>query len=65
MLSTLLLRVSSLVLHSVMGGMAVFCLVYACYISDPDLVRYLIGEALKWGLSAAVILYCQCRYLDE
>jgi hypothetical protein len=47
-----------------MGGMAVFCLYYAAQIPDPNLVRYLLFDALKWGGLAAIILYCQEKYLD-
>jgi hypothetical protein len=46
-----------------MGGMAVFCLYYAWRASDPDVVRRLIIDAMKWGLPAAAIVYCQDRYL--
>ena len=47
------------------GGVALFCLYYACQISDPDIVRYLLIEAVKWGAPAAAILYAQIRYLDR
>jgi len=59
-----LLRISSQLLSSMMGGMAVFCLYYAGQVSDPDVVRYLFIEALKWGLPATAIVYCQRTYLD-
>jgi len=59
-----LLRISSQLLSSMMGGMAVFCFYYAGQVSDPDVVRYLFIEALKWGLPATAIVYCQRTYLD-
>jgi hypothetical protein len=62
MFAALLVRVGSLVLHSVMGGMAVFCLLYAALIQDPIVVRWLIIDALKYGVPAAIILYCQVKY---
>jgi hypothetical protein len=65
MQATFLIRVSSQLLHSLMGGVALFCLYYACQISDPDIVRYLLIEAVKWGAPAAAILYAQIRYLDR
>ena len=64
MQAALLLRISSQLLSSIVGGMAVFCLYHAGHISDPDVVRYLFMEALKWGLLATAIVYCQRRYLD-
>jgi hypothetical protein len=65
MLSAFLLRVGSEVLHSVMGGMALFCLYYAAQIIDPDVVRGLFFDALKWGVPATIILYCKIKYLDN
>ena len=64
MLAALLLRVGSEVLHSVMGGLALFCLFYAGRVRDPDAVAHLVFEALKWGAFASVILYCKLKYLD-
>jgi hypothetical protein len=60
----MLLRVSSEVLHTTMGGVAVFCLYYAAHVSNPDLARDLITEALKWGGMATVIVYYKGKYLD-
>ena len=65
MLSAIVIRVGSMTLHSAMGGMAVFCLWYAAQLPDPDAVRHLFLEALKWGGLASIILYCQGKYLDR
>jgi len=65
MLSAMLIRVGTLVLHSVMGGMAVFCLYYAGKIPNFDGAWQLFIEALKWGWFALVILYYQGKYLDQ
>jgi hypothetical protein len=64
MQTTILLRLSSQALSALMGGIAVFCLYYAAQIPDPDVVRYLFLDALKWGGCAAAIVYAQGRYLD-
>ena len=64
MLSAILIRVSTIAIHSMMGGMAVFCLYYAAQIPDANLVRYLLFDALKWGGLATIVLYCQKKYLD-
>ena len=64
MYSAMLLRTCSEILHATMGGFAVFCLYYAAQLSDPDVVRHLIIEALKWGGMATVIVYCKGKYLD-
>ena len=63
MFSAMLIRVGTIALHSVMGGTAVFCLWYAAQVTDPNVVRWLVIEALKWGVAAAIILYCQVKYL--
>jgi hypothetical protein len=63
--ATILIRIGSQALSAMMGGMAVFCLYYAGQLSDPDLVRYFFVDALKWGLPALAIVYCQGRYLDR
>ena len=63
-LSAMVIRVSTIAIHSMMGGMAVFCLYYAAQSPDPNLVRYLLLDALKWGGLAGTILYCQGKYLD-
>jgi hypothetical protein len=65
MQAALLIRVSSQLLSSVMGGMALFCLYYAAQLSDPDMVRYLFLGALKWGGCAMAIVYFQGKYLDR
>jgi hypothetical protein len=59
----MLIRVGTIALHSMKGGMAVFCLWYAALISDPNVVRWLVIEALKCGVPAVIILYCQVKYL--
>jgi hypothetical protein len=64
MLPAIMIRISSIAMHSMMGGMAVFCLYYAAQATDHDFVRYLLLEALKWGGLAGVILYYQGKYLD-
>jgi hypothetical protein len=63
MFSAMLIRVGTIALHSIMGGMAVFCLWYASLISDPTGVRWLVIEALKCGVPAVIILYFQVKYL--
>jgi hypothetical protein len=65
MLSAQLLRVGSEVLHSVMGGMALFCLFYAGRVPDPQMVRYLLYGALKFGVPALIILFCKIKYLER
>jgi hypothetical protein len=60
-----LLRLSSQLLHLILGGVGVFCLVYAAYFSgsDPDITKVLLLEALKFGGLASVIFYFQYKYL--
>ena len=68
MFSRMILRVSTQFLHCLMGGMAAFCVfyaVYAAWISKPDLTRYCLYCALKFGIPAAIILYYQIKYLDK
>lgn len=65
MLSVMLLRVGSEVMHSVLGGMAVFCLYYAGQVANPNLVKVLMIDALKWGISAALIVYFKIKYLES
>jgi hypothetical protein len=62
MFAGMLLRVGSLVLHSVMGGMSMFCLYYAGQISDFRLARNLLTNALLWGGLAVTVIYCQNKY---
>jgi hypothetical protein len=57
-----LLRVGSLVFHSVMGGMAVFCLICAAILPDAG---WLMIQALKWFGLAFAVAYCQDRYVDK
>jgi hypothetical protein len=60
-----LLRITSQLLSSMMGGMAVFCLYYAAQIPEHNVVWYLFLSAMKWGGCATVIVYFQCKYLDQ
>jgi hypothetical protein len=65
MQAAFLLRVGSQAMSAMMGGMAVFCLYYAAQLTDPDMVRYLFVDGLKWGVPAAAIVYFQGKYLDK
>ena len=65
MQAAFLLRISSQVLSAIMGGMAIFCLYYDGQVSYPDLARWLLIDALKWGGLATVIVQCQARYLER
>ena len=65
MQAAIIIYISSQLLSSIMGGMAVFCLYYACQLSDPDVVLYFLIQAVKWGGPAAAIVYFQGRYLDQ
>ena len=61
-----LLRITSQLLHAILGGMAVFCLYYAAVGHDNyDLVRYCLLEALKWGGAAGLVLYFKEKYLPQ
>jgi hypothetical protein len=60
----MLLRIGSEVLHSVMGGLSLFCLFYSAQMSDFNAAWDLFIEALKWGVLASIILHCKSRYLD-
>ena len=64
MLAVIILRLSSQLLHSIMGGIAVFCLYYAAALSDSDLVLDLVVEAFKFGGMAIIIAYLQGKYLN-
>jgi hypothetical protein len=61
----LLLRLNSQAMSAVMGGFAVFCLFCTIQAPNPDVVRYLLIEALKWGGLATIIVYFQGKYLDR
>ncbi len=63
--AAILIRISSKLLSSIMGGLAVFCLYYAAQVSNHDLVWYLFTDSLKWGGCATAIVYFQARYLDR
>jgi hypothetical protein len=60
-----LLRVGSLLLSSIMGGMAMFCLYYAAQVPNYPFALHLFLDALKWGGAATAIVYFQGRYLDR
>jgi len=64
MLSAMLIRVGSEVLHSVMGGLALFCLYYSAQMSDFHVAWHLFVEAIKWGSLATIICCCKSKYLD-
>jgi hypothetical protein len=63
--AAILIRISSKLLSSLMGGLALFCLYYAAQLSNPDLVWGIFMDALKWGGCATAIVYFQGRYLDQ
>jgi hypothetical protein len=65
MIGLQLFRLASQVMHSVMGGMAVFSFYYAGKISDPNLVSLLILKGALWGIAAWVVLFFQCKYLEQ
>ena len=65
MLGVSLLRTSSQILHSIMGGTAVFCLFYAALVPDPKAVCWLLVEGGKWGIMGWLVLHAQCKYLDR
>jgi hypothetical protein len=43
--------------------MSIFCLWHAASLSDPQTVKLVFGEGLKWGGLASAIVYCQGKYL--
>ena len=62
------LRISAKLMHSLMGGFALFCLYYAAYTAHLGLVPfawYLMKYALLWGGLASAVLYFQLKYLDD
>jgi hypothetical protein len=65
MQSALIVRITSKLLSLIMGSMAVFCLYYAGQMPDYNYVWYLLTKTLEYGGCAAVIVYCQGRYLDQ
>jgi hypothetical protein len=65
MQTALLLRIGSQLLSLIMGSMAVFCLFYAGQLSDNNTVWYLFIMTIKFGGSAAAIVYFQGKYLDQ
>jgi len=65
MYSGFIIRVSSQLLSSIMGGMAVFSLYFAAVLPDPHSVCLMLVEALKWGGLATTIVYCQGKYLGS
>jgi hypothetical protein len=58
----LLLRLTSQILHSLLGGMSVFCLWYSAILPSPG---FLLLNALKFGAGAIAIAYCQRKYLSN
>jgi hypothetical protein len=75
-----LLRLSSQLLQSLLGGLAVFCLFYAAmfftgtYLTNctiisapPDyrIAKLLLMTALLWGGLAIAIVYLQGKYLSK
>jgi hypothetical protein len=65
MQAAFLIRISSQVISSIMGGMFVFCLYYAAQLPDYNAVWSLFLDALKWGGGATAIVYFQVKYLDR
>jgi hypothetical protein len=65
MQAVILIRLSSKLLSSIMGGMAVFCLFYAAHLPDFNAAWHLFMDALKWGGCATAIVYFQGKYLDQ
>jgi hypothetical protein len=65
MYATLLIRLGSEVMHSILGGMAFFCLWYAAQASDLHLVCYLFVDGLKYGGAATAIVYFKERYFES
>ena len=65
--AAMLLRVSSQVLHLILGGIGVFCLYYTVYFSssDPTYAKSLLLEVLKYGGMATLIVYFQGKYLSN
>jgi hypothetical protein len=61
----ILLRLTSQLLSSVMGGVAVFCLYYVLHLPDYHTVCLLLNYALEYGGGATAIVYFQGRYLDK
>ena len=65
MMGAFLLRTTSSLLHSLMGGMAVFCLIYAAILPDPETVASLLLQGGQWGVLAWFVLYFRCKYLER
>lgn len=65
MYANFLLRWSSYVLSAIMGGAAIFCLYYAAWLPNPDVVRVLLIDALIWGGAATAIVYYGGKYLER
>jgi hypothetical protein len=65
MQAVILLRIGSKLLSVIMGSMAVLCLYYAGQLSDYETVCYLLTLTLKFGGSAATIVYFQGKYLEQ
>ena len=65
MLGFQLFRFASTVMHSVLGGMAVLCFYYAAIIPDPNFVGWLLVRGALFGIAGWVILFFQCKYLEQ
>jgi hypothetical protein len=61
MLARAFLRISCAVMHPLMGGFAVFCLIYICLY--PFLASLLLPYALLWGGLGAAVAYYKDHYL--
>jgi hypothetical protein len=65
MIGPIFLRLCSQVLHSVLGGTAVFCFIYAALVPDLQSVAVLLLEGGKWGICGWLVLFFQCKYLER
>jgi hypothetical protein len=65
MQATILIRISSQLLSTILGGMGVFCLYYAGQLSDFNAICYCFCKTLEYGGCATAIVYFQGRYLDR
>jgi hypothetical protein len=64
MYAAFILRIGSLVLSAVMGGMAIFCLFCAGQVANPDVVLNLLATTILFGGLATAVVHCQNRWLD-
>jgi hypothetical protein len=63
MYSDFIIRVSTQILAAMLGGMPVFCLYYAGWLPNGNIVRLLLCKALIWRGAATILVYCQGKYL--